>query len=148
MLARYDSFSESSDTLIIYGGGFTMTLLYFVLGYFGTLKAEVITKRISKPDTKTIDLGLGKTEWMEISLVTVGVIAIIFSIPQILSTIVDNVYFHNHQESEFWTLSRKTDTFYGVFKLVTGLFLILNARNFAKKIVLRGEKDDKLDKKN
>ena len=147
MIARYKSYGESPDILIIFGGIFVTTVISFVLGYFLTFKSESITKRIFKFDSKTIDIGLEKTDWIEISLVTIGIIAIVFSVPQILSTIVDNIYFHNHRESVFWTLNRKTDTLYGLFKLLAGLFLILNARNFAKKIVRRGENDDELDEK-
>ena len=59
MVIKYKEFSDSSDTLLIYGSASALILLYFILGYFGTFKSATLTKRIFNSDSKTIDLNLG-----------------------------------------------------------------------------------------
>ncbi|MEQ9102309.1 MAG: hypothetical protein RIF36_24950 [Imperialibacter sp.] len=133
------------DSWIVYSGISLTALTDLAFAYFATFKTELITDRISKSDTGTVELTTSKTDLIEVTLAMIAVVAIVFAIPDILAGIVDNIYFHNHDESVFWTPATKTVTFRSVFTLFAGIFLLLNSRNFAKRIVGRGQLDDRRD---
>ena len=59
MVIKHQEFSDSSDILLIYSSASAMMLLYFILVYFGTIKATTMTNRILNSESKTIDLNLG-----------------------------------------------------------------------------------------
>jgi phage portal protein BeeE len=54
---------------------------------------------------------LNHTDWIEVTLVTVGIIAMTFAIPEILYIVVEKLYFHNNEETEFFTMTKKSEIF-------------------------------------
>ena len=123
-------------------------LFYFLIGYIALLRTDVIVNRFFTPDSKVLDLPLVKSDYLEISLAAIGAYIMVYSFPGILTSIADSIFSQKHQESEFWATPRNVDILRVAFEFLSGLFLVLNARNFAKRIVRRGEADDKRDNKN
>ena len=96
----------------------------------------------SRTKNQAVQIALGKNDYLELSIATIALIAILYSLPQLLSELVYLIYFKEPQVENFFVPHHETDFFRPTFQLVIGLFLLLNSRNFAKKIVKRGEKDD------
>lgn len=123
--------------------GFLFTLgveLTFV--FFAIFRTELITRKISKTSEGTLELATNKTDLLEIAFAVISVLAILNSIPNLLAQQVNSIYYHDHKELEFWTTDAKNQLFRNLFILGTGVFLLLNSRNFAKLILKRGERDD------
>ncbi len=129
----------------IYAGLSIPLIIYFFFAYFAVFKTELIVNKISKNNEGTLELRNSKTDLIEIALAIISVIAIINSIPDLLSQQVNSIYYHDQKEVEFWTTAAKNHLYRNIFMLAAGIFLLLNTRNFAKWIVNRGEQDDKQD---
>jgi hypothetical protein len=138
---------DDGISLFIYSGVFISMAVKLVFAYMAIFKTELITNRISKSNEGSIELITNKTDWLEIALASIGILAIVYSIPNILYSVVENVYFHDHRETVFWTRPTRNEMYQAVFQLVIGTFLLMNARNFAKLIVKRGKQDDEHDEK-
>lgn len=147
MLVGNSAFDYGIDTWFIYSGIFITVVVEFFFSYVATLRTELITNRIGKLGNEPFELPTNKTSLLEITLAAIGIITIVSSIPDLLYKAVDAIYFHNHKESEFWTRPTRSEVFRAAFILVIGCFLLMNSRNFAKKIVKRGELDDDFDEK-
>ena len=80
----------------------------------------------------------------ELSIAILGIELILFAIPDLLNLMVGQVYFKNNPE-EFGIPRDKTSIFYNTFQLAVGTFIILNARNYAKKVIKGGKQDDRQD---
>ncbi|WP_420577989.1 hypothetical protein [Ekhidna sp.] len=139
----YDN--SQSDRWIILGGIFMTFFVDLVFAYFALFKTELITNRISRNNEGTVELGTTKTDLLEISFAVVAIVAILNSIPNLLTQQVNSIYYHDHRELEFWTTNSKNELFQNLFILIAGIFLLLNSRNFAKWITKRGEQDDSRD---
>ena len=143
MVIGNSTFDYGLETWFVYSGIFITTLVELAFAYVATLRTELIANRLSGGTEETLTLPTSKTDLIEIALAVISVLAIVYSIPSILAQIIDNIYFHNHQETEFWTRPTKKNLIQSTMTLVIGIFLLLNSRNFAKRIVNRGELDDK-----
>ncbi|MDN5215790.1 hypothetical protein QQ020_27175 [Fulvivirgaceae bacterium BMA12] len=129
----------------IYAGIFLTFLVDFVFAYFAIFRTEYIVSKISRNNEGTLELQTTKTDLLEIALAIISIVAILNSIPDLLSQQVNSIYYHDHKEVEFWTTTMKNHLYQSLFMLAVGIFLLFNSRNFAKWIVNRGERDDKHD---
>ena len=132
---------------MMYGGMIINVILNFFLGYILVFKTERITKLLKiKSSTGTLKMAMDKRDLIELSLIVISVIAIVFSIPTILANITDIIYFPQNDEFGYSEKSFDSHSMTKVVQLALGIFLLLNARNFAKWINKRGIKDDEFDK--
>ncbi|MEQ9288359.1 MAG: hypothetical protein RIG77_15685 [Cyclobacteriaceae bacterium] len=122
-------------------------LIELTFAYIAIFKTELIMSKIPFRNDGSLELNIPKIDILEIALALISVVAIVYSLPNILALIIDNTYFHNNEESMFWNRSTKNSLIQSMVTLVTGIFLLFNARNFSKLIVGRGEQDDNLDEK-
>jgi hypothetical protein len=139
------AFDYQLDTWFLYGGIFLSMVVELTFAYVATLRTELITNIITKDNGGTVKLATNKTDLLEITLSAIGILAIVFSISDILYPIIESNYFHDHKESDFWSKPIRSEIFRAILKILVGIFLLMNSRNFAKMIVKRGKQDDKHD---
>ncbi|MEQ8470838.1 MAG: hypothetical protein RIC35_06610 [Marinoscillum sp.] len=140
-----NNFFTDGQGLFIYAGISITFLVEVGFAYVAIFRTELIANKISSTNQGTVELRTTKTDLLEIALAIVSVLAILNSIPNLLSQQVNSIYYHDHKEAEFWTTAAKNLLYQNLFILAAGTFLLLNARNFAKWIVNHGTQDDKLD---
>lgn len=145
MFSANGDFNYSIQNWEIYKGIALTTAVYFAIGYLATFKSDLITNRIFRTKNQAIEISLGKSDYLELAIASISLIAILYSLPQLLSELVYLIYFKEPEIDNFFRPHHETDFFRPAFQLVIGIFLLLNSRNFAKKIVKRGEQDDKQD---
>ena len=133
------------ESWYIYSGISITVIVELTIAYLATFKTELITNKISPNNNETAELEISKTDLLELALAVISVLGIVYSIPNILAHVIDNIYFHNHEESVFWNRPTKNSLIQAAVTLAIGIFLLLNSRNFAKLIVKRGTRDDQLD---
>ncbi|WP_258105896.1 hypothetical protein [Marinoscillum sp. MHG1-6] len=146
MFSANKDFNYAIQNWEIYKGIALTTVVYFAIGYLATFKSNLITDRIFRTKDEAVQIALGKSDYLELSIATIALIAILYSLPQLLSEMVYLIYFKEPEIDNFFVPHHETDFFRPTFQLVIGIFLLLNSRNFAKKIVNRGEIDDKYEK--
>lgn len=128
--------------------GITLTILIdIIFAYLAIFKTELIVNRISTKTDGQILVPPAKTDLLEIAFAIIAVLAIITAVPAILAHGINNVYFHDHKENEFWTTPTKYEFIRSMVSLAIGIFILLNSRNFSKWIVNHGVEDDKKDGK-
>ncbi len=141
-------FSSSFESpWYMYVSIFGKSLVDFAVFYIATLRTDLVLKRFFKTDDSQVHLTLLKFDWLELAISIIGVIAIINAIPNLLNVVVGQVYYRNDPEA-FGLGNEKAPIFLEIFKLAVGILTILNARNLAKFIVKRGERDDEYDRQN
>lgn len=116
-----------------------------VAGLILIYKADQIAERLHAPTTNNINISLTKLDILEITMISIGVIAIISAVPVILQQIVSYAYFNDYEPHErrfFWDSNNTATMIFSAFKLVAGFFLILNARYFARRLQRVGERED------
>ena len=145
MFTANGDFNYAIQNWNIYQGIALTTAVYFVMGYLATFKTDLITKRIFKKKDESIQIALNKSDYLELSISIIALIAILYSLPQLLSELVYIIYFKDPEIDNLFVPHHETDFFRPTFQLVIGIFLLLNSRNFAKLIVNRGTQDDKRD---
>jgi len=146
MVAGSNVFTDAHvDAWVVYAGIFVTTLVDLGFAYLATFRTDLLTNRISGADSSVGPLTLAKIDLIEISLSVISVLAIVYSIPSFLAQVVDTIYFHDNQDSEFWTRPAKHQAFQALFTLAIAIFLLLNSRNFAKRIANIGKQDDLQD---
>ena len=133
------------QSLSIYAGIAVSFLVEATFAYLAIFRTQLIANKISSHNNETVEVPTTKTDLLEIALAIVSILAVFNSIPILLSQQVNSIYYHDHWESDFWTAGTKNVLFQNLFFLASGIFLLLNARNFAKWITKRGEQDDKND---
>lgn len=144
-MAFGNNFYGDGQGWFIYAGISLTFLVDFVFAYFAIFRTELITEKISTTNPETLEFQTTKTDLTEIALAIISIVAILNSIPNLLSQQVNSIYYHDHKEMEFWTTTAKNHLYQNLFALAAGTFLLFNARNFAKWITNRGEQDDKHD---
>lgn len=133
---------------LMYGGAMINLVFYVFLGYLLIFRTNKISRVLNlQSENKEFKLTIEKVDLIEISLVIISVIAIVFSIPVILASLTDIIYFPVRDEYGFTNKSFDANSFKMVFQLAFGIFVLLNARNFSKLINKHGIKDDEFDKK-
>ena len=100
------------------------------------------------PDERELKMHINKMDVFEISLAIIAVIAIVYTLPHTLGNIVNIVYFAEKDEFGQSDVHFDQDSIIMLIQLFIGFFLLFNARNFAKWIVRKGEKDDQIDREN
>ena len=93
-----------------------------------------------------LNIGINKTDVIEISLVLIAVVAIVFPLSFVLGNITEIVYFAETDEFGQSSASFDQNSISMLIRIAIGIFLLFNSRNFAKWIVKKGEGDDQIDK--
>ena len=120
-------------------------ILNVVVGFILLNKADDIAKRVNASSSHSVNLPVTKTDIVELALIVVGFIAALYAIPLILQKLVTYAYFNPYELSErkhFWTIHDTAAIIYSLFEFVAGLFLILNARSFARKLQRVSDRED------
>ena len=133
----------------LYYGGTTINLVFYIIfGFTFVFKTEKVQRTLKlQSDQKEFNLTVDKLDLIEIAIVTISIVAIVFSIPGIAGNLTEIIYFPSADEFGNSDKSFDNYSYSMVFQLAVGIFVLLNARNFAKKIFTRGIKDDEIDKK-
>ena len=144
MMSGSGSFYEGIDMIFYYGGIFFTLIIEGMIAYLAILRSEWIVSKVIKENTAPAQLNTDKTDLIEIALAIIGVVAVTHAIPELLSQVVEMVYFRDRSIPipEIWTKDNRSQFFLSIFTLSTGLFLIMNARNFADKIAKAGKSND------
>lgn len=122
-----------------------MAVFNLVIGLILIFKAGWIAEKIQVQKAEKLSLNLEKTDWIELSLIIVSVLAILYSIPEIMYKMVNYIYFNRSDKIEdlyFRSKDNKAEILYSIFKFVAGLILLLNARNIARRLKKIGDKED------
>jgi len=124
-------------------------VIYLIIGYYLTFKTEKILNLLKiRQDSEALKTDINKTDIIEIALAIIAIIAIVFILPRVLGNISGIVYFSERDEFGKRTVEFDQNSIGMLTQVIIGLFLLFNARNFAKWIVRRGEKDDQIDEDN
>jgi hypothetical protein len=124
-------------------------IIYLVVGYYLTFRTEKILSLLKiQRDDSVLKAEINKTDVIEIALAIIAVIAMVFMLPRILADISGIVYFSEADEFGNRNVEFDQDSIAMLIQVFIGVFLLFNARNFAKWIVRRGEKDDQIDRDN
>ena len=143
MIIGSDFYRQPDSSIVLAGISLTF-VVDLAFAYFALFRTELISNKISKSSQEAVELGVTKTDLLEIALAIVAILTILSSIPDLLTQQVNSIYYHDN-ELEFWTTDAKNQLFKNLFMLVAGFFLLLNARNFSKWIVKNGSQDDVKD---
>lgn len=132
-----------SDTPVdmVYGGIIFSILIELAVGYILIFKTESVTNRISKSDS-TVELLTSRKDLLEVGIAIIAIVLITWSSAELLSHFAEATYFHDHKESEYFTLANKKIISYAAFKLIAGIFSLMNSRHFSTLIIKRGDKID------
>lgn len=143
------SYQDSQENYLIIGGQIYHATFNLIIGLILIIKSDWLTEKLKLKKTGDLGLNLNKADWIELAIIIISGLAILYSIPEFLYKIVNYVYFNDYETVDkhlFWTGRNKADVFYSVFKLVAGLFFLLNARAISKRLTRLGDKDEKLMK--
>jgi hypothetical protein len=138
---------DNYGIFMIVGGHIYQAIFNSLVGLMLIVKADWVTDKLKIQKTGDLKLNLEKADWIELVIVAVGSLTIIYSIPEFMHKIVNYVYFNDYEKADrhlFWTGKNKADVFYSLFKFAVGLFFLLNARNFSKRLTRIGDRDEKL----
>lgn len=119
------------------------------LAWLAIFKTEFVIDRLGlKTATQQAKTShsLKKDDVLEISLAIVSILLIAFSIPALINSFIGLVYFQDRGDFAVPSASSlDTGIYFNLARLGIGIFLLVNARNFSKKIISRGKYDDQLD---
>lgn len=136
---------DSGEMLIILLP-FYMLAFNIVAGLLLVSKADWIAGKLRAPANGYINTTLEKTDIIELVLIAIGVIAILYAVPEMLYKLVTYAFFNDYDKNEkrfFWSDGNNMGALlFSTFKFVAGLFLLLNARNFARRLRRAGERED------
>src|SRR5690606_33955770 len=85
---------------------------------------------------ETISTSVTKTDIVELAIIVVGFIAMLYGVPVIFEKLISYAYFNEFEDEDrryFWESRDTAAMIYYVFQSVAGLFVLLNARHFARK---------------
>jgi hypothetical protein len=141
--------SYSDNRMVDFFVGLSYNAIFNLV--FGTIlifKADWVADKINSKTSEKLNINLGKTDWIELTILVISGLTILYSIPEILHKLVSYIYFNDNDKNEkqfYWTNTNKAAIFYSIFKLAIGLLLISNARNIAKRLKRVGDKEDKIE---
>jgi len=139
--------NDTYGTFIILGGQIYQAIFNSLVGLILISKSDWVTDKLKLQKTGDLKLNLDKAGWIELVIIVISGLTILYSIPEIMYKLTNYIYFNDFEKNDrhlFWTGKNKADVFYSIFKFVVGLFFILNARNFSRRLTRIGDKDDKL----
>ena len=120
-------------------------IFHIVVGVILIYKAEAISHKLRPANGGDINIPLGKTDITEIVIIAIGCIAILSAVPLMLQKLVSYAYFNDydpHERKFFWDSNHTAAMIFSVFEFVAGLFLLSNARHFAKRLQRTSERED------
>lgn len=120
-------------------------ILDVVIGLVLIYKSDVIASKLNASLNDSINLPVTKRDIVEIALIAIGFIAVLNAIPLMFQKLVSYAYFNPYdrpERSNFWTNLDTAAMIYSVFEFVAGLFLVLNARSFARKLQRVSDRED------
>lgn len=117
------------------------------VGLLLTFKADIIVEKIVQSDGESLNINMRRTDLIELTIISIGILSILSAIPEILIRLVDYAYLNRHDyeegsKSNYWDDANISNVLYSVFKLVAGIFLLLNARYLGRVFWRVGEKED------
>lgn len=118
-----------------------------VLGMVMILKADWIAKKVIGNSAEGMTVNIDKKSMLELTLVVISGLTVLTAFPEIMYKLVHFTYFNDYDETErhlFWSNTNRVNVFYSVFKFAVGLFVLLNARNFAGRLDKIGDRDERL----
>lgn len=120
-------------------------ILDVVIGLVLIYKSDVIASKLNASLSDSVNLPVTKRDIVEIALIAIGFIAVLNAIPLMFQKLVSYAYFNPYdrpERSNFWTDLDTAAMIYSVFEFVAGLFLVLNARSFARKLQRVSDRED------
>jgi hypothetical protein len=147
LTGTFSSKGDNEGIFMILTSQIYMGTFNLAAGVILIFKADWVASKLAPDPAGHLAVGLDKKGWIELALIVISGLTILNSFPEILYKGVYYVYFNDYDEAErqfFWTNKNKADIFYSIFKFAVGLFVLLNARNFAGRLQKIGDKDDKL----
>jgi len=110
-------------------------------------KSDWLVEKMKFNDSGVLQINLDKAGWIELAIIVVSVIALMRAVPEILNSFTKYTFFNEYDRDDrslYWTGTKVTDIVYAIFKFVTALFFMLNARNYSRRLLKVGDRDDKL----
>ena len=123
-----------------------LPLLFYQIYYvvFNTTVALIlifrtswVAEKLQLVEREPLNMPADKTDWIELAMIVIGALAVLHAFPEVLFKLVHYTFFNDyepHERSYFWTNTNKAEIFFSIFKFVIGLFLLVNARNFARRL--------------
>jgi hypothetical protein len=108
-------------------------------------KTHWIAETLQLEGSEPLTIQADKTDLIELAIIVISALAVLHAFPKIMFKLVHYTYFNDYEPNErayFWTSANKAEIFFSIFKFVTGLFFLLNARNFARKLKGIGDRED------
>lgn len=138
---------DNYGTFIMLGGQIYQGIFNSLVGLILIYKSDLMIGKLNLQRTGDLKLNLAKADWIELVIIVISGLTILYSIPEIMYKLTNYIYFNDFERNDrhlFWTSKNKAEVFYSIFKFVIGLFFILNARNFSRRLTRIGDKDEKL----
>ena len=120
-------------------------VLLIVVGLILIYKADRISRRLGPADVGAMTSPVTKIDIIEIVIITIGFVAILDSVPLVLQKLVSYAYFNDYQPHErnlYWGSNEIAAMIFAVFEFISGMFLLFNARHFAKGLHRLSERED------
>ena len=134
-----------SDEILIILLPFYMLVFNTIAGLLLISNADWIAGKLRAPANGYINSSLEKTDVIEVVLIAIGVIAIVYAVPEMFYKLVTYAYFNDYDKNEkrlFWSDGNNLGALlFSAFKFAAGLFLLLNARNFAWRLRRTGDRN-------
>lgn len=123
-----------------------LEILFYVVGaWFLVSKSDLIADKLTRKSNDQLQLSATKADLAELLIIAIGMLVIVSSIPEILSTVSRYLYFNEYGQEDrslYWeSKNRKAELLYSVFKLAVGLLATTNARMIARRLMRIGDKD-------
>jgi len=71
-----------------------------------------------------------KRDWLEVGTALISLMMIALAVADVAAILIEKIYFHRPSLGEFWSSERIAKLLGGAVQMITGLFLLLNAKNF------------------
>jgi hypothetical protein len=148
----FQFYEDDNSTLYFMVGQCAFNFIFNLLAAWILIcKSKWITSKIIKNPNETIEFTIQKTDLIELILIAISGLLIIHSFPEILNKMTNYIYLNPYDRIEkdaFWTSKQKADIAYSIFKFATGILILTNTRQLAKRLTKIGDKDDNIEQKN
>ena len=148
-----DIIASISGQLLMSNNDGILVMLFYEIYYvvFNTtialillFKTDWVAEKLQPVESEPLNVQADKTDWIELAIIVISALAVLHALPEILFKLVHYTYFNDYEPNErpyFWTNANKAEIF-SIFKFVTGLFVLLNARNFARRLKGIADRED------
>lgn len=128
----------------------TVDSLFYLFGALILFsKSDSLVNILKIKSTEQIQIGVNKSDLIEIVVIAVGLYVLISAIPELLNKLTQFLYFNEYEDKEdrylFWNKKeRMAALVYSLFKIAAGFLTVINGRLIAIRLTKIGVKDENI----